>query len=90
MLKNFGIAVEAVLPFLIYLGIGYMITRARMADVPFMNRLNGITFEVIFPVLMFYNIYRASAEELVFLSTVISLATVFCFIFGIGQAGLLG
>lgn len=74
MLRNFGIAFEAVMPFLIYLGIGYMIVRAHMADVPFMNKLNRVTFQVVFPCLMFYNIYKGSVEEMPSLSLI--LATV--------------
>lgn len=77
ILQNFLTALEAVLPFLIYLGIGYLVVRAGMADVPFMNRLNRITFRVLFPFLMFYNIYRGSAEEmpstLLILTAVISI-----------------
>ena len=70
-------ALEAVLPFLVYLGIGYLVVRTRMADVPFMNRLNRIAFRVLFPFLMFYNIYKGSAEEmpspLLILAAVISI-----------------
>lgn len=77
MLQSFIIALEAVLPFLIYLGIGYLIVRTHMADVPFMNQLNRIAFRVLFPILMFYNIYRGSAEEMpslrLILSTVLSI-----------------
>lgn len=74
ILQNFLTALEAVLPFLIYLGIGYLVVRMGMADVPFMNRLNRITFRVLFPFLMFYNIYRGSAEEMP--STLLILAAV--------------
>ncbi|MBQ9195978.1 MAG: AEC family transporter [Clostridia bacterium] len=64
MFQSFRIAFEAVIPFLVYLGIGFIIVRVGLADVPFMNGLNKITFRVIFPFLMFNNIYKASADEL--------------------------
>ncbi len=64
MLESFGVAFGAVFPFLVYLAIGYALTRTGAADVPFMNRLNKITFQIFFPFLMFQNIYNAKAEDL--------------------------
>lgn len=64
MLDSFGIAFSAVAPFLIYLGLGYLIVSTWMADRQFMNELNKVTFRVLFPILMFYNIYHASAGDM--------------------------
>ena len=64
MQQSFLIAFQAVIPFLIYLGIGSLIVRTHMADIPFMNQLNKITFRVIFPILMFNNIYKAASDAL--------------------------
>ena len=64
MLESFGIAFGAVFPFLVYLAIGYSMVRLGAADMPFMNRLNKMTFQVFFPSLMFQNIYSAKANDL--------------------------
>ncbi|NLD83816.1 MAG: AEC family transporter, partial [Clostridiales bacterium] len=64
MLDSFGIAFNAVVPFLVYLALGFLIVRTRLADRQFMNELNKVTFRVLFPILMFYNIYHASARDM--------------------------
>ncbi len=64
MLNSFLTAFNAVMPFLIYLGIGFMIVRTGLADIPFMNRLNKMTFQVIFPFMMFNNIYSAAPDAM--------------------------
>ena len=64
MWNSFMIAFEAVVPFLIYLGLGFLVVRLGFADRPFMNQLNKFTFRVIFPFLMFNNIYSAKMEEM--------------------------
>ena len=64
MLDSFLVAFNAVAPFLILLGIGYMTVRLKMTDRPFMNRLNALNFRVFFPFLMFNNVYGAKPENL--------------------------
>lgn len=64
MLDSFGIAFSAVAPFLIYLGLGYLIVSIRMADRDFMNTLNRVNFRLLFPVLMFHSIYHASMGDM--------------------------
>lgn len=64
MLESLGIAFSAVVPFLIYLGLGYLIVSTRMADRDFMNTLNRVNFRVMFPVLMFHHIYHASVGNM--------------------------
>ena len=64
MLNSFGVAFNAVMPFLVYLSIGYIIVRIGVTDRPFLSRLNALNFRVFFPFLMFQNIYGASPESL--------------------------
>lgn len=63
MLESFRVAFGAVAPFLILLGIGSLIIRLRVADRPFMNRLNALNFKVAFPFMMFNSIYSANPED---------------------------
>ena len=56
-MNSFLIAVDAVLPFLIYISFGYGVRRAGVADEAFMYRLNSLIFRAFFPVMMFYNLY---------------------------------
>ena len=64
MLDSFNVAFNAVAPFLILLGIGFLVVRTGMADREFMNRLNALNYKVFFPFLMFNNVYGAKPENL--------------------------
>ena len=64
MLDSFMVAFNAVAPFLILLGIGFSAVRLKLADRPFMNRLNALNFKLFFPFLMFNNVYSAQPENM--------------------------
>ena len=64
MLESFNVAFNAVAPFLILLGIGFLVVRTGLADRAFMNRLNTLNFKLFFPFLMFKNVYGAEPENL--------------------------
>ena len=64
MLESFLTAFNAVAPFLILLGIGFATVRMKLADRPFMDRLNALNFKVFFPFLMFNNVYSAKPENM--------------------------
>ncbi|MDD6615687.1 MAG: AEC family transporter [Lachnospiraceae bacterium] len=57
-MENLNVAVTAVLPFLCYIGFGYMAQRFHWVDEPFMKKLNQMIFQLFFPFMMFYNIYN--------------------------------
>ncbi|MBR4711994.1 MAG: AEC family transporter [Clostridia bacterium] len=60
MLESFLAAFGAVLPFLIYLGLGWFAVRTRITDRAFMERLNRFVFKLFFPFMTFYNVYKAT------------------------------
>ena len=64
MLESFQVAFEAVAPFLILLGIGFLAVRLRLTDREFMNKLNALNFRLFFPFLMFKNVYGAKPENM--------------------------
>ncbi|MDO5703409.1 MAG: AEC family transporter, partial [Lachnospiraceae bacterium] len=64
MLNSFLIAFNAVMPFLILMGIGAVTIRLKLSDRAFMNRLNGLTFRVFFPFMLFYNVYNSKPENM--------------------------
>ena len=64
MLDSFMVAFNAVGPFLILLGIGFAAIRLKLADRPFMDRLNALNYKVFFPFLMFNNVYSAKPENM--------------------------
>ena len=64
MLESFLVALNAVAPFLILLGIGFLAVRAKLTDRAFMNQLNAFNFRLFFPFLMFNNIYGAGPENM--------------------------
>lgn len=59
MYESFLVAVTAVMPFLFYLVFGNLAVRFGAVDVPFLNRLNKMTFQLFFPFMTFYNLYKA-------------------------------
>ena len=64
MFESFMVALNAVAPFLILLGVGFLAVRAGLADRAFMNRLNALNFKLFFPFLMFNNVYSARPEDM--------------------------
>lgn len=60
-MESLIIAVNAVLPFLIYISFGYGIRRSGLVDEAFMNNLNKLIFRAFFPILMFNNIYKVES-----------------------------
>lgn len=57
-MRSFMIAVNAVVPFLIYIVFGYGVRRSGLVDEGFMNKLNKMIFTAFFPLLMFNNLYN--------------------------------
>lgn len=57
-MESLVIALNAVIPFLIYITFGYFVRAVGLVDEAFMNRLNHMVFRAFFPILMFYNLYN--------------------------------
>lgn len=57
-MRSFIIAINAVVPFLIYIIFGYGVRRSGLVDEGFMNKLNKLIFTAFFPLLMFNNLYN--------------------------------
>lgn len=57
-MSSFLVAVNAVVPFLIYISFGYGVRRSGLADETFLGRLNQLVFKAFFPILMFNNLYK--------------------------------
>lgn len=76
-MENFKIALDAMIPFLLYLGFGYCACRKGVFDEEFANKLNKVVFKLFFPCLTFYNIYNARLDAIpsvrLLLTIVISL-----------------
>ncbi len=58
MLNSFLIAVNAVLPFIVYLTFGGISRRVGWVTEDFLNKLNTVVFKCFFPFLTFWNIYH--------------------------------
>mgnify|MGYP000340951483 FL=1 len=57
-MESFLVAVNAVMPFLIYISFGYGVRMSGLVDEAFMNKLNKLIFRAFFPILMFNNLYK--------------------------------
>ena len=54
-MDNFLLAVNAVMPFIIYIGIGMLLVRFRFTTRDFLQKLNSLVFKAFFPFMMFRN-----------------------------------
>lgn len=57
-MTHFITAVNAVIPFLIYITFGYGVKASGLMDEEFARRLNKVIFQAFFPIMMFYNLYQ--------------------------------
>lgn len=55
MAESFFVAWNAVIPFLIYLGLGWLARRRGLVDKNFLNQLTRVIFAVFFPLMTFQN-----------------------------------
>ena len=49
MVESFMVALNAVMPFLLLLSVGFLSVRAGLTDREFMQRLNTLNFRLFFP-----------------------------------------
>ncbi len=57
-MAHFLTAVNAVIPFLIYIAFGYGAKAFGLTDEAFLRRFNNLIFKAFFPIMMFYNLYQ--------------------------------
>ncbi|MDO4484665.1 MAG: AEC family transporter [Clostridia bacterium] len=62
MLESFLTAVNAVIPFLCYLALGYGTAAAGVVDRQFLDRLTKLVFTVMFPFMTFNSVYGTSPD----------------------------
>lgn len=61
-MDSISVALNAVFPFLVYMGVGAFATRMSWADDELWRRLNSIVFKTMFPCMMFSCIYRVEDD----------------------------
>lgn len=65
MIDAFIFAANAVLPIVLLIALGYVLKRVGMLQKPFLDAGNRLTFRVLLPALLFYNVYNiGSLREL--------------------------
>jgi len=62
-MESFLIALNAVMPFFIYIAFGYLVRTIGIADESFLKKLNQMVFKVFFPIMMFCNLYTVNPGE---------------------------
>lgn len=78
MLNNFWICINAVIPLLIYLIIGFAIRRTGVINEDEVHRFNHLVFVVCFPAMMFDNLYGADIKT-AFNLKLVAFALIFLF-----------
>lgn len=61
-MESLMISINAVLPFVIYLGVGVFLKKYKKIDESFFKQLNSIIFSIFFPFTMFNNIHDISLD----------------------------
>lgn len=61
-MESLMISINAVLPFVIYLGVGVFLKKFKKIDESFFKQLNSIIFSIFFPFTMFNNIHDISLD----------------------------
>ena len=61
-MNNLIIALNAVIPFTIYIFFGYLMRRTDTVEEPFLKKLNQMVFKVFFPFMTFYNFCKIDAD----------------------------
>ena len=79
MRDNFIICIQAVIPMFIFLVIGLIARKAGAVKDSELPRLNNMAFKVLFPFLMFSNVYKSKVTE-VFNVKLIAFAVIAVFI----------
>lgn len=62
MLSSFLIAIHAIMPFIVYLGFGFLTRRFGLVEEAFLQKLNTVVFKCFFPFLMFWNLYNVDTD----------------------------
>lgn len=62
-MENFWIAVNAVVPFCIYITSGLFARTIGLVAEDFMKQLNQMVFRAFFPIMMFYNLYSMDFSQ---------------------------
>ena len=58
-LQDFLFSVNAVIPLFILIALGWFLTRLNVWNGEFLKTANGISFNVLIPTMLFYNIYTS-------------------------------
>ena len=69
--ENFKICIEAVIPMFILLAIGFIVRKTGIVNDAELKKMNRLAFDVLFPFLMFANIYNSHIREIVNLRLII-------------------
>ena len=88
MTSNFFIAVSAVVPMFILIGIGAMVKQLKLLTEEELNHVNRMVFKVFFCIMMFYNLYMADYAAAFRPKLIVfgCLGVLFLFLLGMGAA----
>ena len=78
-------ALNAVVPILILILLGYLLRTTGFFDEKFAKAANKLVFRAALPVLLFYNIYTVESMEVFNLSAILYSAIGVLVLFGIGM-----
>lgn len=58
-MDSLSISINAVMPFVVYIGYGIILNKTGVAETEFMKKVNRVIYKSFYPFLIFYNLYNA-------------------------------
>ena len=70
-MESLKLSFEAIMPIFLMMALGYFLRAKKVADKTAIDAMNRLGFKVFLPILLFYNIYKTDAGELLRLRLVL-------------------
>lgn len=84
MISVLWFSVNAVVPILLVLGLGYFLSRRGFLSKEFLQKGNAVVFKILLPMTIFHNVYEVESLASINWSLVLFCLTVILLLFGIG------
>jgi len=62
-LSSIILGLEVIFPIVVYIGLGYLFQRLHWASETTFRQMNGITFKILIPLMLFYNVFASDLSS---------------------------
>lgn len=83
-MEDLMFTLNAILPIILLIGLGYFLKRIHFFDLPFVKQINRFCFKVLIPILLFYNVVSIGNLQNVDFMFVLYVSLAILLAFGLG------